>query len=301
MELGSTQVCFRKNTRIIMTESFDLEGSVGLSVLLPSRGRTETALNSLKSLVTKAHNIDNIEFLVALDDDDTESHEYFKDVVVPWFTDNGAKITVYVVSRFGYLQLHKYNNFLGSKSKGQWVVFWNDDAIMEDEGWDTEILSHTGKFIVQAFDTHNHHPYSIFPILPRDWIILFEELSPHQQTDAWVSQIAYLADCMVRLKTKVTHDRFDLTGNNNDKTFQEREYREGDPDDPMDINFPPTHHKKLHWAGKVVWLRKLLGQDTGFRDKWAVGEVDPWQKMKDNDPNGQIEQKAIKINEESLR
>jgi hypothetical protein len=113
-------------------------------------------------------------------------------------------------------------------------------------------------------------------------------LSPHQQTDAWVSQVAYLADCWERIESKVLHDRADLTGNNEDQTYKEREYREGNPNDPMDINHPDFHSKKQHWAVKVVWLRKLLGQDTGWFDKWTSGKVDPWQKMIDNDVNNHI-------------
>lgn len=271
-----------------MEQAFDTQGTLNISILLPSRGRTETAFRSLRSLVDNADDLTQIEFLVALDDDDVDSHEYFEKTIVPWCNDNNVNITVFLTPRWGYLQLHKYNNFLGSQCKGKWAVFWNDDAIMEDKGWDTEIASHTGQFAVLKFDTHNQHPYSIFPILPRDWIVLFEELSSHQQTDAWVSQIAYLADAMIQLNTRVTHDRADLTGNNNDTTFQERVYREGDTTDPMDINYPATHHKKLHWAGKLVWIRKLLGQDTGWFDMWASGKTDPWQLMMDADVNNQI-------------
>lgn len=268
--------------------TFSITPNKKISVLLPTRGRAEVAFNSIKSMIDLADDASELEFLIAIDDDDESSATYFQEIMMPWFEDRDLDLKVFQMPRHGYLQLHKYNNFLGTQSSGQWVVFWNDDAVMQTAGWDTEICKHTGKFKVLAFETHNLHPYSIFPILPRDWLILFEKLSAHQQTDAWVSQIAYLADCFERIPVAVLHDRADLTGNNNDETYNSREYREGNTDDPMDINHIEFHNLKMHWTVKIVWLRKLLGQDTGWWDKVSAGEVDPWEKMIANDPNTQI-------------
>lgn len=274
--------------------TFSLTPSKSISVLLPTRGRPEISLKSIQDMVELADNPKDIEFLLAIDDDDVASAEYYTENLIPWFEEKDVDCTIYQVPRWGYLQLHKYNNFLGSASKGKWIVFWNDDAVMQTQGWDTEILKHTGEFKLLAFDTHNLHPYSIFPILPRDWIILFEKLSEHQQTDAWVSQVAYLADCYERIPVKVLHDRADLTGNNDDQTYKDRIYREGNVEDPLDINHPQFHEMKHHWAVKIVWLRKLLGQDTGWFDLWSNGEVDPWEKMVENDVNNQIKVFSVK-------
>ena len=277
-------------------EQFSITPAKKISVLLPTRGRPEVAFTSLQSMIDLADDVDNLEFLVAVDDDDTASSDYFVETVVPWFEDKEIDLAVYQVPRWGYLQLHKYNNFLGSKCTGAWIIFWNDDAVMQSQGWDTEIYRHTGDFKVLAFETHNLHPYSIFPILPRDWLILFEKLSEHQQTDAWVSQIAWMADCMERLPVQVLHDRADLTGNNNDDTFNSREYREGDINDPMDINHPTFHNLKIHWTVKVVWLRKILGTDTGWWDRVMAGEVDPWQNMLEYDVNNQMQVTQVPVN-----
>jgi hypothetical protein len=271
----------------------------GISILLPTRGRPEVALKSLQGLVELADKPQEIEFLLAIDEDDEASAEYFIEKAIPWFEGKNVDCTIYQVPRWGYLQLHMYNNYLGEMSNGSWIVFWNDDAVMQTQGWDKEILKHTGEFKLLAFDTHNLHPYSIFPILPRDWIILFEKLSEHQQTDAWVSQIAYLADCYKRIPVEVLHDRADLTGNNNDQTYQERIYHEGNFEDPLDINHPKFQNLKQNWVAKIVWLRKLLGQDTGWFDQWIIGEVNPWQRMIENDPNKQIA--VTKISKEKFQ
>jgi len=279
-------------------ETFSLKPSKSISVLLPTRGRPEVSLKSIQGMVDLADKPEDLEFLIAVDDDDDATVEYYTEHLIPWFEHANVDCTIYQVPRWGYLQLHQYNNYLGGQSTGAWVVFWNDDAIMQTQGWDTEIMKHTGEFKLLAFDTHNLHPYSIFPILPRDWIILFEKLSEHQQTDAWVSQIAYLADCYERIPVKVLHDRADLTGNNNDDTYKQRVYREGNIEDPMDINNAHFHDLKQHWAVKIVWLRKLLGQDTGWFDQWSTGKVDPWKKMLDSDVNNQIKTTKLQRNKQ---
>jgi hypothetical protein len=261
----------------------------GISILLPTRDRAAVSFNSLKTLVETADNVDNVEFLVAIDNDDDASAQYYQDTVVPWFEEQGIDLTVYQVPRWGYGDLNQYINYLGMNSVGSWLIFWNDDAKMISQGWDTEVLGHTGEFSVLRFhDNHNDHPYAIFPIVPRDWLILFETLSPQQQTDAWISQVAYLADAVERLTSRCIHDRADLTGNNDDTVYQTRVYHEGNPDNPKDINYPSFHVTKQQWAIKLVWIRKLLGQDTGYWDRVSRGEIDPWTRMLENDPNKQI-------------
>jgi hypothetical protein len=39
----------------------------------------------------------------------------------------------------GYDSLHEYYNELASKATGDWLMLWNDDAVMETEGWDEKI------------------------------------------------------------------------------------------------------------------------------------------------------------------
>lgn len=253
-----------------------------ISVLLPTRGRPQLMFRSLQGLVEKAVDTSSIEFLVAIDNDDKQSYEFIEKEVIPWFNEKQIELRVYAMDRLGYVQLHKYVNFLGYNSTGRWMLFWNDDAVMESHAWDNDIRSHNGELSILRFkDNHNCHPYSIFPIVPRDWCTLFECLSPAQQTDAWISQVAWLSDSMVTIESEVTHDRYDITGNNNDATFQERVYLN-------DAESSEMFHKKQHFAAKWVWLRKIAGQDTGWWDHIQEGTVDPWEKMLAMDVNNQM-------------
>ena len=263
-----------------------LEATKNISMLMATRGRPELAFKSMKSLIDHADNVDEIEFLVAIDNDDSASHDYFTKTIVPWFEENEYDILLMSFDRMGYAKLHEYMRHLALDSKGAWLVIWNDDAVMDTKDWDKEITSYTGQFKLLAFtDNHNQHPYSIFPILPREWLVLFGTLSPQQANDAWVSQVAYVNDIFQRIETSVTHDRHDLTGNNNDQTFAERQFLEGDETNPEDAFHPAMVNLKEHYCDKVSWYLKRIGQDTGRWDRVVRKEVKPFALMHENDPN----------------
>ena len=263
-----------------------LQPTKAISILMATRGRPELAFKSLKSMIDLAHNVDQIEFCVAIDNDDIKSMDYFKETVVPWFEEKDHNILVMTFDRLGYANLPKYMETLALNSKGAWFIVWNDDALMESQDWDKEIVSYTGQFKLLAFkDNHNKHPYSIFPIVPRDWVVLFGTISPQQAIDAWVSQIAYIVDCFQRIEATVTHDRHDLTGNNDDATYAEREFLEGDPENPKDAFHPDMVALKQQYVEKVVWFLKCIGQDTGRWDKVLRKEVGAMALLHENDPN----------------
>jgi hypothetical protein len=263
-----------------------LQPTKAISILMATRGRPELAFKSLKSMIDLAHNVDEIEFCVAIDNDDIKSMNYFKETVVPWFEEKDHNILVMTFDRLGYANLPKYMETLALNSRGAWFIVWNDDALMESQDWDKEIVSYTGQFKLLAFkDNHNEHPYSIFPIVPRDWVVLFGTISPQQAIDAWVSQIAYIVDCFQRIEATVTHDRHDLTGNNDDTTYAEREFLEGDPTNPKDAFHPDMVALKQQYVEKVVWFLKCIGQDTGRWDKVLRKEVDAMALLHENDTN----------------
>ena len=266
--------------------TFQLEATKNISVCMATRGRPELAFDSMRSMIYLAHDIDEIEFCVAIDNDDTKTLDYFNNTVVPWFEEKEYDLTVMSFDRLGYAKLNEYISHLASNCHGAWIITWNDDAVMESRDWDKEIASYTGQFKLLAFkDNHNEHPYSIFPILPREWMVLFGVISPQQAIDAWVSQVCYLTDCFQRIESTVTHDRHDLTGNNNDTTYQEREFLEGDPNRVGDAFHPEMQKLKQVFAAKVGWYLKRIGQDTGHWDKVVRKEVEPYSLMHANDPN----------------
>ena len=268
-----------------------------ISVLLPTRGRAELSFKSLKTLWDTVSNKTDIEYLIALDDDDQTSIDYYESTAIPYMEENGIEYQVHVVPRWGYAQLNTYINYLGQQASGRWIMFWNDDAIMESKDWDLEIEKHTGKFRVLRMPDQSEHPYSIFPIVPHEWKVLLGDHSPQQMTDAWVSQIAYLCNIMVNIPVKVTHDRFDLTGNNNDETFNNRPQFEGNPSDPRDLNSPEMTNRRYQDAARIMWYLKTIDDYNDHFEKAITGKEDTWKYLKANDPNGQTARLAPGTNE----
>lgn len=240
------------------------------------------------SLIDLVDDPAKIEVLLAFDDDDMDSYQWFEDHIADALDQAGIEFTAYKYPRYGYQQLHRYVNGLAAEAQGHWLLFWNDDAVMLDQGWDTVIRSHSDRFCVLAFDTHKKHPYSIFPILPKAWFDLLGHLSQHQLNDAWISQIAWMLDIMVRIDVRVEHDRFDLTGQNGDITYKQRKIFEGNPSDPRDFNHVDARIRRGQEADTIAKYLISQGYEMKFWQAVMAGQQDPWEKMLASDVNKQM-------------
>lgn len=258
-----------------------------ISLLLPSRGRSTTLERSIKSLIDTADSPEQLQFILGFDDDDQESSQYFIDNIVPIIEQSGASYMVLEFKPMGYGALNLYLNKMALHAQAPWWVFWNDDAVMLDSGWDTVISSET-KFCIQAFETHNHHPYSIFPIVPRQWFEQLGHLSEHQLNDAYISQIAWMLDIMVRIPIRVEHERFDLTGKNQDDTFKNRVIFEGNIYDPRDFNYVAQRQNRYRDADKISKYLSEQGYDMSHWNEVRMGRRDPWTKMLASDINNHM-------------
>jgi hypothetical protein len=196
----------------------------------------------------------------------------------------------------GYSRLNEYINKLSENSSADWIFFWNDDAIMESQDWDIEIIKYTGEFKLLAVHTHNDHPYSIFPIVPREWLDLIGHLSLHSMTDAWLSQIAYMVDIWERINVHVVHDRADLTGNNLDSTYKQRELLEGNPSNPRDFHHTNMTLLRMQECDAIDNYLKKSGIKTEptWWDRVKLQQQDPWENLRNNDINGQMRQFKLK-------
>lgn len=259
-----------------------------ISILLPTRGRTDQLDRSISSLIDLAKNPKSIEWLFGFDKDDQDSYQYFQQKILPKIEATGGTYTVMQFEPLGYVKLNQYVNTLALNSKGRWMVFWNDDAIMETQDWDATIAAQGDRFCLQAFDTHRQHPYSIFPIVPRKWLEIIGHLSLHHLNDAWLSQIAWMLDIMVRIPVKVEHERFDLTGKNNDETFKNRMMFESNPNDPRDFNHLTYRNARLKEVWKLHEYLKKEGYDVSHWEMASSGKIDVWDKMLASDINGQM-------------
>jgi glycosyltransferase involved in cell wall biosynthesis len=260
-----------------------------VSVLLPTRGRTKALRTSVESLLSLASGPQRLEILLAFDHDDKDSYAYFESKIAPLFDQYQSRYVCYGFDRLGYIRLNEYVNYLAAQAQGQWLMFWGDDAIMETQAWDQRIVE-VDKFRVLRIPTHNQHPYAIFPIVPRAWYEICGYVSAHQLSDSWVSQIGYILDIVKNIDVSVTHDRFDITGNNQDDTWRNRPMLEGRPSDPRDFNHISWRQHRQQDCIKLAEYMRQQGDDMTWFDRVLAGEQDPWAKMcsPEYDPNRQV-------------
>lgn len=259
-----------------------------IAVLMPTRGRTEALLTAVKAIVERANKPETLQLLFGFDTDDTIGVDYWKSTVEPYLKGTAVAFEARLFNPMTYTGLNIYYNTLAQKSDADWFLLYSDDAIMETQGWDDVITSHDGEFILQKVHTHNGHPYSIFPIYPREWFDLFNFCSFQQMVDAELSQIAYPLDLVRIVDIEVTHDRYDLTGNNLDETEINRVRLEGNPSDPRDFAHPTQAQHRERCMHKIAAYLRARGHDLTFWDNVLAGKQNPYEKMWANDGRNQM-------------
>jgi len=264
-----------------------------IAVLLPTHKRTDGLSRSIFSLLDRAQDLSSIQFLFGIDNNDEVGINHFLDVIQPRLDELGANYSAIEFEPLGYAGLNRYFDTLASYADADWLFCWSDDAIMETNAWDDHIRQCTGEFRLLKVHAHNEHPYSIFPIMPAEWREHMGRLSRHQLIDAEVSQLAYFLDIMKIIDVWVTHDRPDLTGREADDTAKQKKYFEGNPSDPRDFHHSSFVQGRQEDLGRLVEYMRQNNLDLTYYNNIVAGTQDPWQRMRENDPNGQTGQFEI--------
>ena len=264
--------------------------NIDISVLLPVRGRPIPMEQCLHTLISTATKPERIEVLIAFDDDDTDTIDYFVDVIAPYLDAKGVTYSAMQFKRLGYIRLNEYLNELANHSTGQWIFFWNDDAVMTTSAWDDVIREHNDQFTLLRAETNHEHPYAIFPILPRKWVEITGNISPHQINDAWTSQIGWMLDIVTTIPVMIEHERFDLTGKNDDDVFRNRPMLEGNPKHPRDFNHIDWRKRRIQDAMKIGNYLEPLGYDLTHFRLGIENKIDIWEKMIKLDKKGLMKQ-----------
>jgi hypothetical protein len=266
------------------------KNTYSIAVLLPTHERTDALTRSVQSIVNQADQPDTLQIIFGVDNDDTIGKTHLEEVIRPWLDKQNITYTIVEFEPLTYYGLNSYYNGTAAEADADWLFVWNDDAYMDTKGWDTVVRKYNGEFKCLKLHTHNEHPYSIFPIYPKEWYDLFGFLARHQMIDAELSQNAYMLDLMEVIDVHAVHDRADLTGNNNDATQKEKLSRrlEGNPKDPRDFHHTNYINARLSDCEIISQHLKSKGKDMSFWDNVKLGKQDPWDKMRENDPNGQV-------------
>ena len=266
------------------------KNTYSIAVLLPTHERTDTFTRSVKSIVENADDPKSLQIIFGIDNDDEIGRAHFTDVIQPYLDEQGVDYIAVGFEPMGYLGLNHYYNGTAAEADADWLFVWNDDAFITSKGWDTEVRKHDGEFKMLKIHTHNEHPYSIFPIYPKEWYDLFGFLARHQMIDAELSQNAYMLDIMEIIDIHATHDRADLTGNNDDATQRNKKSLEGNPQDPRDLHHMNYVNARIADCELIARYLESKGQDMSFWDNVKIGKQDPWVTMRKNDINKQVVQ-----------
>jgi hypothetical protein len=181
-----------------------------ISVLLPTRGRKSQLTYSVDTLMSNAADPDQVEILCAIDPDDEDTALRCKTLAefyAPSFTAWTAP------ERFGYQRIHEYYNFLASEATGEWLMLWNDDAVMETKGWDTIVgQSCAGVVKNKVLFMDAIYPClgqrgNILPIWPRAWYQSLGYVSRSPNVDVWISELGRRLRVEERIPVRAVHTR----------------------------------------------------------------------------------------------
>jgi len=267
-----------------------------IAVLLPTRSRTDALTASVTSIVDLANDISRIQLVFGFDDDDKIGLAHFTKVIQPMLDKHGVSYEAQSFKSMGYAGLNRYYNHLAKSTSADWLFVWNDDAVMETQGWDSVIEQYTGEFKLLKVHTHNDHPYSIFPIMPRAWYDLMNHLSRHQMIDAELSQPAFLLDIMQVIEIDVTHNQVELTKDATDPLKPKVRF-EGNPANPHDFHNPQTSAQRYQDCDTIAEYMRTIGLDATWWESVKSGKNYPWEKLIALDVNKQMSQFVMQLDE----
>lgn len=149
-----------------------------ISVLCPSRGRPELLVESLSSLGDGDY-----EYLVYVDEDDPELERYT--------ALENAKLLLYVRPRVGYKNFHLMVNELAADAEGEWILLWNDDALVEGGNVSEAVHQEdpTKPVVLNFFDPEITN-MNLFPVISRPLYEAMGHFSLSTHCDSWVQDIA---------------------------------------------------------------------------------------------------------------
>jgi len=134
-----------------------------ISVILPTRGRSENLLKALDSVINNCKNINDIEILVKVDTDDTETINTINNY-------NHSSLITLVISdrKNGYASLNEYYNELYEKASGEFIFCINDDLNIETADWDLLVKPFENQLVCLHHNpTAPHNDVWYFPIISK--------------------------------------------------------------------------------------------------------------------------------------
>lgn len=144
------------------------------SLILNSRQRVPQLVNMLNSVFSHTKNVNDIEILIRVDKDDTQTLSFYERQLKPHPYQN----LLLIVGKERPQNLHTSLNYLASHSIGDYIFVLNDDILIDSAGWDEyayeKLEAAKGKDGIvygRTYDNSVDKPpgseYASFPIISR--------------------------------------------------------------------------------------------------------------------------------------
>lgn len=108
-----------------------------ISILMPTRGRTQRLDRAIKSIRNLAYDSTKIEIIFRCDHDDEETQKYLNE---------NKEIFIVGPREKGYASLPKFMNQCANISTGDLIIMLNDDILVETKDWDIRLLEFANKY-----------------------------------------------------------------------------------------------------------------------------------------------------------
>ena len=151
-----------------------------VSILIPTRNRFNSLLEAISSIVDKTKDLNRIEIILRIDKDDDATISRLKELP----TDK-IDINIMIGEKYGYIELHRYVNEMCAETKGEFILWFNDDCIIESQDWDEIVAEYTRKIICFHPNNKGTGAGNIFPLINRKIYELLGHFSMSQQVDTW--------------------------------------------------------------------------------------------------------------------
>jgi len=164
-----------------------------ISVLMPSRMRYQLAKESIESLGKG-----DFEVLMYIDDDDPDKVDYLDMGGLM-----GLPVKTFVKPRVGYPNFHEMINFLASNADGEWLLLFNDDAVMDCDDWVDKVNNAEKGLTVLNITNPGVDNNNLFPAISRELYELMGHFSLSTHCDSWVQDLAN--ECGIHQSLNGTH------------------------------------------------------------------------------------------------
>ena len=166
-----------------------------VSLMWMTRKRSHELVYSLASFIHKANDNLNVEYVIAIDPDDSETLEGLEKIYMMSQADD-ANISYCVADkRYGYEELEQYQNMVGELFTGDCLIIMNDDIICLTKGWDDEVRKvlktnlDRPSWIGLSGINEKWKGSNTFVGINRKWYDITGKVSGNRGTDGYISDL----------------------------------------------------------------------------------------------------------------